>query len=64
MNNSLLELLQIGGKLNYEFHLKVIEEKDNIVTLDNENKVITVSIGSPEDEDLPIIIADVIEKLK
>ena len=64
MNDTLLELFQIGGKKNYEFHLKVTEEKINILTLDEENKVINVSIGDPESEDLSIIISDLIEQLK
>ncbi len=64
MNNSLLELLQIGGKKNYEFHLKMTDDKENVLTLDGENRVINVSIGNPEDENLPNIIEDLIDKLK
>ena len=64
MNDSLLELLQIGGKKNYEFHLKVTEEKVNLLTLDNENKIIDVTIGDPENKDLSIMITDIIEQLK
>ena len=64
MNDSLLELLQIGGRKNYEFRLKIIEEKYNLLNLDDDNKIITVEIGDSESEDLPKIIEDLIEQLK
>ena len=64
MNDSLLELLQIGGKKNYEFRLKIIEEKYNLLNLDDDNKIITVEIGDSENEDLPKIIEDLIGQLK
>lgn len=64
MNDSLLELFQIGGKKNYEFHFKIVEEKKNTLDFDYENKIINVSIGDPENKDLPNQIEELIEKLK
>lgn len=64
MNTSLLELLQLGGKKNYEFHYKIREDKLNLLTVDNENKIVTVEIGDPEHEDLNGIIEDVKKQLQ
>ena len=64
MNVKLLELFQIGGRKNYEFHYKITEEKVNILSVDNDNKIINVSIGDPEHEDLPKIVEDVIKELE
>ena len=64
MNVKLLELFQLGGRKNYEFHYKITEEKLNILSVDNDNKIISVSIGDPENEDLPKIVEDVINQLQ
>jgi hypothetical protein len=64
MNTSLLELFQIGSKKNYEFHYKITEDKENLITVDNENKIITARIGDPENEDLFEIIEDVKKQLQ
>ena len=64
MNATLLELFQLGGRKNYEFHYKMTEEKENVLTLDNENKIIHVSIGDPESEDLPAMIEDMKKQLQ
>ena len=64
MNTSILELLQLGGKKNYEFHFKILEEKINLVNLDDENKIISVEIGDPDHEDLVKIIEDVKKQLQ
>lgn len=64
MNTSLLELMQLGVKMNYEFSFKINEEKTNHLSIDNEAKVIEVIIGNPDDEDLPKLIEDLKEKLK
>ena len=64
MHATLLELFQLGGRKNYEFHYKMNDDKENILTLDNENKIIHVSIGEPENEGLPAIIKDFMEKLQ
>lgn len=63
MNNTLLELMQIGSKKNYEFKLKIVEENHNLVSVDVDNKTIFVEIGLPESEDLPKIIEDAITKV-
>lgn len=63
MNNTLLELMQIGSKKNYEFKLKIVEEEHNLVNVDSDNKIIYVEIGLPESKDLPIIIEDAITKV-
>ena len=64
MNTSLLELFHLSGKKNYEFHFKIVEDSDNLITLDNENKIITATIGNPDDENLPILIEDVKKQLQ
>lgn len=65
MNEKLNELFQMGSRKNYEFHYKIIEEeKNNIITVDNENGIIYVTIGDPENEDLSIMIKDAINQLK
>ena len=48
MDKLLLELLKIGSEKNYEFHLKIVEDEHNIVSVDAENKIINVEIGLPE----------------
>lgn len=63
MDNTLLELMKIGCQKNYEFHLKIVEEKHNIVNVNQDIKIIDVELGIPESEDLPIIIKDAITKV-
>ena len=64
MINKLLELFELGGKKNYEFNYSVSEEKNNTLSVDNDNKIINVTIGDPESKDLPIVIEDIIKKLE
>ena len=64
MNDTLLELFQIGGRKNYQFHFKMVEEKENHLELDVDNKLIKVSIGDPENKELTNRIEELIEKLK
>jgi hypothetical protein len=64
MHKSLLELFQLGGRKNYEFHFKIIEDKSNVISLDNENKIITANIGDPDDENLTGLIEDVKKQLQ
>ena len=64
MNKSLLELFQLGGRKNYEFHLKITEDKTNVIALDNEKKIITANIGDTEDENLTNIIEDLKKQLQ
>ncbi len=64
MNTSLLELMQLGVKLNYEFSFKINEEKSNHLSINDETKVIEVVIGDPEDKELPKLIENLKEKLK
>jgi hypothetical protein len=63
MDKLLLELLKIGSKKNYEFHLKIVEDEHNIVSVDAENKIINVEIGLPESKDLPIVINNAIKEV-
>jgi hypothetical protein len=64
MNTTILELFQLGIKKNYEFHFNVSEEKINTITLDDDNKIITATIGDSEAKDLPKLIEDVKMKLE
>lgn len=64
MNNNLTELFELGGKKNYEFHYKIDKESDNILTIDNNNKIIDVTIGDPDSKELPSMIKDIINQLK
>ena len=63
MNNKLLELFELGGKKNYEFHFRLIENGDNILSVDTDKKIIDVTIGDIESESLPKIIDDIILKI-
>ena len=63
MNNTLLELMQIGSEKNYEFQLKIVEEEHNIITVDVDNKIIRAELGLPESKDLSNIIMDAITKV-
>ena len=63
MNNTLLELMQIGSEKNYEFQLKMIEEKQNSINVDTDNKIIRVEIGIPESEELTEMIVYSIRKV-
>lgn len=58
MNKPLLELFELGGKNNFEFRYKNTETLENVVTLDTDNRIISVSIGDPTDEDLDVILND------
>ena len=64
MNTALLELFQIGVTKNYEFHFKVSEEKLNFLSVIEDEKIIDVTIGDPDHEDLPSIIEDIKTQLK
>ncbi len=61
MDNLLLELLRVGSEKNYEFHLKIVEGGDNIISVDADKKIIDAVIGQPESVDLPNIINDAIK---
>lgn len=63
MDNLLLELLRVGSEKNYEFHLKIVEEGDNIILVDADKKIIDAVIGQPESVDLPNIINDAIKEV-
>ena len=64
MNTSILELFQLGIKKNYEFHFNITEDKTNNITLDNEAKIITATIGDSEAVDLPKMIDEIKLKLE
>ena len=55
--------MQAGCEKNYEFRLKIVEENHNVVSVDSENKIISVEIGNPEHKDLSVIINDAITKV-
>lgn len=63
MENPLYELMIIGTQKKYEFNLKIVEEKHNIVDVNNETRTIYVELGLPESEDLSTIIQDAITKV-
>ena len=54
----------MGGRKNYEFHYKIIDDKVNLLSVDKDNKIISVSIGDPENEDLSNIVSDVMKELE
>ena len=60
MNTPLLELFQLGGKKNYEFHYRITEEKVNKLFVDHNNNIIDGTIGDPESE----ILIGQIEEIK
>jgi hypothetical protein len=64
MNDSLLELFEVGGKNNFEFTYKIKEGEENIISLDLENKKIYVSIGNIDDKKLETSIRDLIVTIK
>jgi len=64
MNDSLLELFEVGGKNNFEFTYKIKEGEENIISLDLENKKIYVSIGNIDDKKLEKSIRDLIVTIK
>ena len=64
MNTPILELFQLGIKKNYEFHFNIIEDKTNLITINNEDKIITASIGDSDAVDLPKMIEEAKIKLE
>jgi len=64
MNTLLLELFQVTTRKNYEFQYKIIEEKNNQIVFDSENKVVFVFIGDPDCKKLPNQISELIKKLE
>ena len=64
MNTPILELFQLGIKKNYEFHFNITEDKTNLITINNEDKIITASIGDSDAVDLPKMIEEVKIKLE
>jgi len=63
MNKSLLDLFETAGKNDFEFTYKT-GEGENVLTLDLENKKLTLIIGDPEDKKLDTILRDVIMTIK
>jgi hypothetical protein len=64
MTNKLEELFKISCKNNYQFQYNIINEKDNLFNLDEENKIVKITIGDPEHEDLIKLIDEIIIKIK
>jgi len=63
MNKSLLDLFETAGKNDFEFTYKT-GEGENVLSLDLENKKLTLIIGDPEHKDLDVIIRDAIITIK
>jgi hypothetical protein len=63
MNTTLLELFEVAGKNDIEFIYK-IDEGENVLTLDLENKKLTLTIGNPEDKNLDVILRDAMMTIK
>lgn len=63
MNKSLLDLFETAGKNDFEFTYKT-GEGENVLTLDLENKKITLTIGDPEHKDLETTLIDAIVTIK
>jgi len=63
MNKSLLDLFETAGKNDFEFTHKT-GEGENILTLDLENKKLTLTIGDPEHKDLETMLRDAIMTIK
>jgi hypothetical protein len=63
MNKPLLDLFETAGKNDFEFTYKT-GDGDNVLTLDLENKKLTLIIGNPEDENLETTLRDAILTIK
>lgn len=63
MNKALLDLFETAGKNNFEFTYKT-GEGENVLTLDLENKKLTLMIGEPEQKDLDLTLRDAIMTIK
>lgn len=63
MNKKLLHLFQLGGEKKYEFHLKLVDEGENILSIDKHKKIINVIISDSENKDLPKIIDNIISEI-
>lgn len=57
------ELLKLSSEKNYEFHFKISEEKENILNVDREKKIIDITIGDPDNKNLLIILDEIIRTL-
>lgn len=63
MNEKLNELFQIGGRNGFEFTYKTKGE-DNIVSINLEEKKISVNLPDIEDKNLNTILEDALKTLK
>ena len=63
MTNTLLDLFETAGKNDFEFTYKT-GEGENVLTLDLENKKVTLMIGDPEHKDLDLTLRDAIMTIK
>jgi hypothetical protein len=63
MDKTLLELFETAGKNDIEFNYK-ISEGENLLTLDLENKKLTLTVGNPEDKNLNTMFRDAIMTIK
>lgn len=63
MNKKLLQLFKLGGEKKYEFHLKLVDKGENILSIDKHKKFINIVIGDSENKDLPKIIDSIISEI-
>lgn len=64
MNENLMQLMQAASKKNYEFHYFTNEDEYNLISVDNDEKIVYCDIGLPENEDMPVIIKEALTKLE
>lgn len=64
MTDKFNELLKLSSKQQYEFHLKVNNDKKNIFNIDKDKKTIEITIGDPENKNLNDNINELIKLLQ
>lgn len=64
MEKSLEELLQLCGKIKYEFIYSITEEKKNSIVIDNDNMKVELSISDPNDESLSKLLDEKFKELQ
>ena len=64
MNDPFLDLFKLAMEKKYEFQYETIEEKVNFFAVDEENKIVNITIGDPENKDILPIIEEIKQKLQ
>ena len=64
MNDPFLDLFKLAMEKKYEFQYETIEDKLNFFTIDEENKIVNITIGDPENKDILPIIEEIKQKLQ